>query len=277
MILSITTVYANDNDSFSTASEINFKPDRDTVTISGGISEEYEEDYYKLTATRSGIFTFSSTGPTDIMGYLYDDNKNLLNSNDDIGLERNFAMEYNLTEGKTYYIKVRGHRDKTGLYYIESKRPKANKDEVMLMNFPLQKQEKTNWCWSACSVSVLEYFGVDDVSQTDFVIKIKGHDNDVQGYPFEIKYGLDSYNVKYGLSESKDPISFDVIKAEISRYKNPIVVGLDLETTRHAVVIVGYVEASTSQKVMYMDPYTGTIKTEDYDSFSVKTLERLIK
>jgi hypothetical protein len=277
MLLLMTKVYAEDNNSFTYTSEINFIQDKDTVIISAGISKENEEDYYKLTTTRSGMFTFFSSGSTDIMGCLYDSNKNLLDSNDDVGLERNFRMEYNLIAGKTYYIKIRGYKNETGLYDFWIKRPQSNNYEIMLRNFPLENQEKSNWCWSACSVSVLKYFGVNDISQIDFISKIKGHDNDVQGYPFEIKYGVDSYNIKYELFESKQPISFDVIKAEILKYKNPIIVGLDLETTRHAVVIVGYSETSTMKKVMYMDPYTGNIKTEDYHTFSVKTLERLIK
>lgn len=276
MLISITIVYAGDNDFFSNTSEINFRPNRDLVIISGGISEKYEEDYYKLITTKSGIFTFGSTGSTDTMGYLYDSNMSLLDSNNDSGLGSNFKITYYLTTGRTYYIKIRGYRNEIGLYFLEAKEPESNKTQVILKNFPLEKQKKPNWCWAACSVSVLKYFGINDVSQTDFVMKMKDHNKDIQGYPFEIKYGLHSYNIKYELFESNSPILFDEIVAEISK-NNPIIVGLDLETTRHAVVIVGYTETLSKKEVIYMDPYTGTIKTEEYDSFSDKTLERLIK
>jgi hypothetical protein len=86
------------------------------VSISASISQAGDEDYYMFTPRISGTYTIETTGTTDTIGYLYDNNgigngimrpasKEPLTSNDDYeGF--NFRITYNLSSSTTYYIKV---------------------------------------------------------------------------------------------------------------------------------------------------------------------------
>ncbi len=87
-----------------------------TVSISGAINQPADADYYMFTPRISGTYTIKTTGSTDTVGYLYDNNgigtgimrptsKQYLATNDDYG-SGNFSITYDLSAFTTYYIKV---------------------------------------------------------------------------------------------------------------------------------------------------------------------------
>jgi len=90
-----------------------------TVSISGAINQPADADYYMFTPKISGTYTIKTTGSTDTVGYLYDNNgigngimrpesKQYLATNDDY-YDNNFSITYNLSAFTTYYIKVTHH------------------------------------------------------------------------------------------------------------------------------------------------------------------------
>ena len=66
-----------------------------------------------ITAENNGVLSFYSSGDGDTYGYLYDENMNVLASNDDGGTDRNFFISYYLNKGKTYYISCKFYYDST--------------------------------------------------------------------------------------------------------------------------------------------------------------------
>ncbi len=60
--------------------------------------------YYKFTPTTSGVYTFKTLGDYDTYGRLFNHLYQLIQYNDDGGVESNFLIEYGLEGGMTYYI-----------------------------------------------------------------------------------------------------------------------------------------------------------------------------
>ena len=75
-------------------------------SISGKIDYAGDIDFFKYTATSSGIRHFYTTGSTDTYGYVYDSSGKLLTSGDNGGSNKNFRIGCELTSGQTYYVAV---------------------------------------------------------------------------------------------------------------------------------------------------------------------------
>ena len=76
--------------------------------------------WYKITPTYSGTHVFYSTGSTDTYGELFQGTTKL-KSNNNSGTNSNFRISYNLSAGKTYYLKVRGcDFEETGNYKVRA-------------------------------------------------------------------------------------------------------------------------------------------------------------
>lgn len=94
-----------------------------TVTLhaqtAGAIDVSGDLDYFKFTPTVSGTYIIYTTGSTDTKGYLYNASQTQLAYNDDASISgTNFAFQYNLTAGTTYYIQVGAYSTKTGSYTL---------------------------------------------------------------------------------------------------------------------------------------------------------------
>ncbi|MBR3918336.1 MAG: RHS repeat-associated core domain-containing protein [Clostridia bacterium] len=106
------------NDSSLPIEMQNAKP----ITLNNWVSDtipcECCEVWYKFVASAGTCnYTISTQGSTDTRGYLYDSCGNLIKENDD-SKGRNFSITAELTEGNTYYVKVREYYGKTGDYSI---------------------------------------------------------------------------------------------------------------------------------------------------------------
>lgn len=84
------------------------------TTTSGAIETYGDIDYFKFTAPVSDQYRMRSISNFDTYGFLYDENGNILTSNDDSGGNLQFLMTYSLEAGKTYYLAIRAY----GNYYI---------------------------------------------------------------------------------------------------------------------------------------------------------------
>lgn len=94
-----------------------------TVTLhsqtAGVIDVIGDLDYFKFTPSSSGTYIIYTTGSTDTKGYLYNASQTQLAYNDDAAISgNNFAFQYNLTAGTTYYIQVGAYGTGTGAYTL---------------------------------------------------------------------------------------------------------------------------------------------------------------
>ena len=77
-------------------------------------------DFYRFTAPNDGIFVFETSGSSDTMMELQDDEGSVLSSDDDGGQDRCSRIEYQLVQGETYYIRINEYQgNDTGNYGLE--------------------------------------------------------------------------------------------------------------------------------------------------------------
>ena len=91
-----------------------------------------EITYLKFIPTVSGTYTFQSNSSSDTYGYLYDESKNQITSNDDGGENSNFKIEYELTAGTVYYWGARYYdAENSGSFDVSLSKvcPHANTEE----------------------------------------------------------------------------------------------------------------------------------------------------
>ena len=75
--------------------------------------------WYSVRAASTGIITVETTGDLDTYLEAYDSSNNLLESNDDGGIELNAKLEILAESGQTYLFKLRGYdSDETGPFTI---------------------------------------------------------------------------------------------------------------------------------------------------------------
>ena len=72
--------------------------------------------WIRFTAKESRVYTIYSTSSDDAYGAIYDENKNLLDSDDDGGSGYNFSISIQLEAGRTYYISSRDYEDNYKLW-----------------------------------------------------------------------------------------------------------------------------------------------------------------
>ncbi|MEJ8547836.1 C39 family peptidase [Brevibacillus borstelensis] len=123
------------------------------------------------------------------------------------------------------------------------------------------------WCWSASSVSVLDYFGIK-VTQSDFVEYVKGEVTNKAGSISEVMDGLDHYGLRS--YRENNSLTFKETAKEINN-DIPLIARIKWKTGNtsigHMVVIDGYTNDST-RYLRYMDPDKGEYSIMPYDKFA---------
>ncbi len=128
------------------------------------------------------------------------------------------------------------------------------------------RQQRTNWCWAACSESILRFFG-HSVSQSNVVAYVKGNHLPNEGATDdEVQDGLAHWSVSGTVKANS--LSYNNIKSEINDNK-PIYAGWSWNSGGgHGLVIDGYDGISSSSGyVEYMDPADGAFHSLSYTSF----------
>lgn len=133
-----------------------------------------------------------------------------------------------------------------------------------------EDQERSNWCWAACGVTVLDYYD-NNVSQSTFVKKVKGEIVNETGYLSEIQDGLSYWDLS---SKKTGTLSLDTIEDEIYYRKRPIIGAM--VPNAHSVVVDGY-DLEGNGYVEYMDPDGGVYKLVTYDKFNSKLFGAIYK
>ena len=76
-------------------------------TATTNIETEYQIAYFSFTPAQTGYYSFESLCDYDTYGYLYDENLQVLEENDDDGENGNFRILRELTEGTIYHFGAR--------------------------------------------------------------------------------------------------------------------------------------------------------------------------
>ncbi len=119
---------------------------------------------------------------------------------------------------------------------------------------PNVQQQNSNWCWDACSVCCIDYFGTPP-TQSNYCITVKGGIYNVTAAGWEVCDGLEAYG--YSPVDSFTSLSFTTIRSEIYNYNRPFIAGWSWNSGGgHMVVPCGY-DDDVVDYVQYMDPWYG--------------------
>ena len=102
----------------SDARDMTATPVTSGLTITGGIDPAADEDYFRITVTRAGILTATTTGETNTVGAIYDSGGMELATDDNSGTGNNFDFSHNITAAGTYYVRVTSAGSDTGEYSL---------------------------------------------------------------------------------------------------------------------------------------------------------------
>lgn len=140
---------------------------------------------------------------------------------------------------------------------------------------PQKVQQKSKWCWAACSVSVIEYFTNQTVSQNMFVLTVNGNTYNSGASTSGICYGLSMYCVSSTAIENK--LAYATLKSQA--YSNKPVIcgrmkyvqdeyGIWVKESGHFMISCGYDSSNSQQLVVMMDPGYTSYQYRSYSSLS---------
>ena len=126
------------------------------------------------------------------------------------------------------------------------------------LDVPLQKQRKNRLCWAAVAASLDGYYRKGTVDQGTLVGKPESNE------PRSMAATLDRLGRLQRTQEGA--VAFNVIQHEIAK-KRPIVAGIGLSRSHHAVVIVGWDVIDGREHIRVADPKNGSVRLWDYQEF----------
>ncbi len=138
------------------------------------------------------------------------------------------------------------------------------------LNMTDRRQEKTNWCWAAVVLMVIDYLNSWEPlpSQSDIVTTLKGSAVNEGATDSEVTSVLGWYMVS--TTYTPTAIQFSTIKNMLSGWYSPIAVGIRWSNSGggHAQIIYGYEENNDIYQGVYvLDPkMSGTQRS--YYNFS---------
>lgn len=136
--------------------------------------------------------------------------------------------------------------------------PKAQPQAGSRLDVPLQKQIKNRLCWAAVAASLAGFYHVGPVDQSTLVGEPGGNE------PRSMAVTLD--RLKRLQRAQEGAATFNVIQREISR-ERPIVAGIGLSRSHHAVIIVGWDIINGREHIRVADPKDGSERLWDYNEF----------
>lgn len=83
-----------------------------------GATVNGSDSFYKFIAPTTGNYVFTTTGYTDIYGELYQNSTFIADNDDDGVMGTNFKINYSLTAGQEYTLKIRGYSTITSGDYM---------------------------------------------------------------------------------------------------------------------------------------------------------------
>lgn len=134
------------------------------------------------------------------------------------------------------------------------------------MSVTVTKQEKSNWCWAACTQAILSYNN-KTVSQSDIVTYAKGSDSNVSGNTSNIADALNHFlDVTTYKSHTGSTKTYSTMVTKIKNSKPIVLAGHYTinsgDTSDHAVVCYGYNSRNSQELKLYIkSPTTSGAKS----------------
>lgn len=134
------------------------------------------------------------------------------------------------------------------------------------LSVTVTKQEKSNWCWAACTQAILSYNN-KTVSQSDIVTYVKGSDSDVGGNTSNIADALNHFlDVTTYKSHTGNTKTYSTMVTKIKNSKPIVLAGHYTlnsgATSDHAVVCYGYNSQNSKELKLYIkSPTTSGAKS----------------
>lgn len=130
------------------------------------------------------------------------------------------------------------------------------------LSVTVTKQEKSNWCWAACTQAVLNYNG-ESVSQTDIVTYVKGSELNEGGKVSEMASALNHFldvTTYSGYTGTIKGYSKIVTKIKLSK---PVILAGHYTlnsgaTSDHAMLCYGYSSQNSDELKLYVKSPTTT-------------------
>lgn len=161
-------------------------------SINGSIGVEGDVDYFKLTTNIEGTYKIYTTGNLDTIGELEDSSGDMLEENDDGGEDRNFKIQYTLSEDTAYYIRVSGYEDATGDYTLHVDAPIPDSPSAPKLDYRIEGGFEVKW---------------DNVTNADgYRLKITDY-NSTLHYPSSSTY---TSNTSYEVSGLKYGVTYNI-------------------------------------------------------------------
>ncbi|ADL50676.1 papain-like cysteine protease family protein [Clostridium cellulovorans] len=178
------SAYDLDGSDFSSAVDLT-SATSNAVSHSGlGINYSEDIDFFKFTPRVDGIYTFKSSGLTNVDGTVLDNNHNILKSDKDSGADENFMIDVSLTANQTYYLMVSSYPGVTGSYSIDIAKGKC-------LNVPQYLQLPYDMlCWASSTSMAISYFNHDTIDRT---LEIAQNRAKIDYASSESLYGPDYY------------------------------------------------------------------------------------
>lgn len=124
-----------------------------------------------------------------------------------------------------------------------------------ILGLDVETQEKTQWCWAASSVGILDYYNISK-TQSQFVKQVMGSVVNVPAADSEAESGMDAFGISGTVTSSS--LSYDQVYTQIYTNDDPIYAGWSWDAGGgHAVVIMGFNNFGGSD-VYYEDPGDGS-------------------
>lgn len=133
-----------------------------------------------------------------------------------------------------------------------------------ILNLPIVKQEKANWCWAAVSQSVLTYYGINITQQEIADYGAKGQDvknllfsSSIKLKDFPDLKGVDLILQHFGsltTSFKSNHLTLEELKNEINNNRPVIVRLFGKGVPGHYIIIYGFEEEPSKTRVFIMDP-----------------------
>ncbi len=119
-------------------------------------------------------------------------------------------------------------------------------------------QEKTNWCWAACTEMLIKFYNPTSTADQSKIVKAaKGSVVDEAGGEDDVITAMKKYLKGYSYTTIRNQnMGFNSIKSSISK-GNPVYLKMSTSIGNHAVVCSGYRVSSGINELYIHDPANG--------------------
>ena len=147
------------------------------------------------------------------------------------------------------------------------------------LSVPSERQQNSNWCWAASSVSIARYYskaylyydyGILSTTQSNHVFAALGYVSNDGREAYEIRTDFSNlYNLSSTVAGGR--ITRSAINTELQAGR-PFIVGIQfvglINISHHVVTICGIAPAATYETLKEIEPWTGVTAWRPYSMYT---------